>query len=424
MNIKDKNFVVHGDIAYSNPSRKLETMANGYLVVEKGNVIGTFAALPEKFASLPVVEAEGKLVVPGFVDLHVHASQYAFRGNGMDRPLLEWLESYAFPEERKFAEEAYAKKAYGIFASDLKKTFTTRASIFATVHFGGTKILADILEATGLKTYVGIVNMNRNAPDFLVHKDEETAWKEAEEFALYAQNLANVDAIITPRFIPTCGDRLMEGLAKIREKYGLKIQTHLDENHAEIDWVKSLCPWAKSYADAYDHFGMLEGSVMAHCVHTGNEDMALLKERGTFIAHCPESNVNVYSGIAPVRKYLEAGLNVGLGSDVAGGSGLNLCKEAKLAIQLSKAYKVYADQNATALTAEDAFYLATLGGGRFFGKVGSFLSGYEADILILNDRGMYPLTHEMSIQERIERLLYVGHEDCIEKKFVAGIEVV
>lgn len=413
------SFILHGDIAYSKPDRSLTCQKDGYLVVVDGLVKGVYPSLPKEYAGLPLHDHAGRLIVPGLSDLHVHAPQYGFRGNGMDLKLLEWLNTYTFPEEAKYQDLSYADKAYQIFADDLRKTFTTRACIFATLHKEATLALAKKLSSTGLIAYLGLVEMDRNSPDYLRFPSAKKALEDTEAYLKEIKDIPNIFPILTPRFTPSCTDELMEGLGEMKKKYHLPVQSHLDENPSEVAWVKELAPWSSSYADAYDRFGMLEDSIMAHCVYLNEEEKALLLSRGTYVAHCPDSNINLTSGIAPIKEYLGKGMHVGLGSDVAGGTHLNLFYQASLAIQMSKARVLYLGDKAP-LNAEEAFYLATLGGGSFFGKVGSFLEDYEADILVLDDLKSYPSIKDLSILDRVERFLYFGEESALKEKYVAG----
>ena len=217
----------------------------------------------------------------------------------------------------------------------------------------------------------------------------------------------------------------MEKLKGIQEQYGLPVQSHLSENMGEIAWVKELCPWSECYGDVYDHFGLFGGDVktiMAHCVWSGEEETERLRERGVYVAHCPQSNTNLSSGIAPVRRYLDQGLKVGLGTDVAGGSSASVFRAMADAIQVSKLRWRLQDESLKPLTFTEAFYLGTKGGGSFFGKVGSFEADYEFDALVLNDSGLrHP--QPLSLQERLERFIYLADERHIEAKYVAGKKV-
>ncbi len=225
-----------------------------------------------------------------------------------------------------------------------------------------------------------------------------------------------------PRFVPSCSDRLMEGLGELRRRYGLPVQSHLSENREEIRWVRELCPWSEDYGEAYDRFGLFGGdskTVMAHCVWSGEKERERIRQRGVFVAHCPESNLNLASGTAPVRAYLDSGISVGLGSDVAGGSSASLFRAVRQAVQVSKLVPQGQGPGLTPLTVPEAFYLATRGGGAFFGKVGSFEEGYELDALVLDD-SRYRHPQELSVSERLERLLYLADEPDITAKYVAG----
>ena len=258
------------------------------------------------------------------VDLHVHAPQYTFRGLGMDLELLEWLNINTFPEEAKYKNIEYAEKAYKLFVDDLKSGTTTRACIFATIHNEATLLLMELLEKSNLCTYVGRVNMDRNSSENLCESSAQTSLEETNTWILKSmEKFKKTKPILTPRFVPSCSDKLMDGLGIIQRKFHLPVQSHLSENISEVSWVKKLNPKSYCYGDAYDMFGLFGGNgktVMAHCVHSTEEEIELMKKNKVFIAHCPESNINLSSGIAPIRKYLKLGMNVGLGSDVAGGS--------------------------------------------------------------------------------------------------------
>ena len=317
-----KTFVIKGNLCFSRSMDELVLMEHSYLVVEDGCVAGVFRALPEQYAQLPVLDYEDRLVLPGMTDLHIHAPQFAFRGLGMDMELLEWLNTYTFPEESKYKELEYADRAYGSFVNHLLHSTTTRAAIFATIHVPATKLLMQKLDEAGLSCYVGKVNMNRNSPVYLREISTNQALRDTESWLCETKEAyRNVKPILTPRFIPSCTDDLMYGLARLQAKYGVPVQSHLSENYSEIAWIRELCPRSKHYGDAYEQFGLFGGGypcIMAHCVHSNEDEQALMKKNGVFIAHSPESNMNLASGVAPINKFLDNGLRVGLATDVAG----------------------------------------------------------------------------------------------------------
>ena len=419
-------FILKGNIVYSRNEKELAIYEHGYLVCRNGKVDGIYQTLPFRLGGNPIRDYGDCLIIPGLVDMHIHAPQYSYRGLGMDMELLEWLEVNTFPEEAKFESVDYAKKAYGIFVENLRRSATTRACIFGTVHRPATLLLMDMLEKTGLDTYVGKVNMDRNCPDYICEETQESAEETLEWIKdVNHRKYQNTHPILTPRFTPSCTDELMEELKKLQMRYDLPVQSHLSENPGEIAWVKELCPWSEFYGDAYDRFGLFGAdcrTVMAHCVYSDDSEIARMKENGVFIAHCPESNMNVSSGIAPVRKFLEEGLHVGIGSDVAGGSTENLFRAMAHAVQSSKLRWRLQDDSLEGLTAEEVFYMATKGGGEFFGKVGSFEPGYEFDAVVLDDsRLKHP--QPMDIRSRLERMIYLADDREIRAKYVKGQEI-
>lgn len=422
--MKQMDSILKGNICYSLDAKNLVTKENGYLVCKDGLCAGVFDEVPEEYKGLPLRDYGNRIIIPGMVDLHTHAPQYSFRGLGMDLELLDWLNTHTFKEEAKFADSDYAHLVYEAFVRDLRNSTTTRACIFATVHEEQTRILMDLLEASGLMTYVGKVNMDQNAPDYLRETDDK---KSAEDTLLWLKNIAGkyqrTKPILTPRFAPSCTGPLLERLHKVQEEYNLPVQSHLSENLSEIAWVKELFPESPFYGDVYNKYGMFGGScktVMAHCVSSCEEEISLMRERGVYIAHCPQSNTNLASGIAPVRLYLDQEVPMGLGSDVAGGTALSIFRAMADTIQMSKLRWRLTDQNLKPVTFEEAFYLATKGGGSFFGKVGSFEKNYEFDAVILDDSNLWTSLH-LGIKERLEKMTYLSDERNVYGKYTGGI---
>lgn len=418
-------FALKGNLLYAPSPEKLVSLKRHYLVCEEGKVSGTFSVLPERYEGIRVMDVGDSLIIPGFVDLHMHAPQYAMRGLGMDRELLQWLETVTFPEESRYADLLYAEKAYRIFAQDLKKSSITRACIFGTIHADATFLLMQLLEETGIVAAVGKVNMDVNCPDYYgestAHSIGETVrWIEASR-----ERFVSVFPILTPRFAPVCSPELMATLGNLQQKYALPLQSHLSENKTEAQWVQSLFPESRFYADVYDRYGIFGSrgpTIMAHCVYSSPDEVALIKERGVFIAHCPQSNVNLASGIAPARSYMDAHQKMGLGSDISGGFSLSGFRAISDAIQMSKLFWRLQDTDKKPLSLSGAFYLATKGGGEFFGKVGSFEEGFEFDALVLDDTFLASVG-EFDDFSRLERLVYLAGERAIGQKYVSGVKV-
>ena len=416
-------FVLKGDICYSLASGALKTVPGGYVVCVDGRCAGAFADLPGGYQDWPLIDCGRQLILPGLVDLHVHAPQFPFRGLGMGLELIDWLNAYTFPEETRYADLDYAETAYGAFVDKLKKGPNTRAVIFATRHVPATVRLMDMLEESGLVTAVGKVNMDRNAPAPLCEADAQSSLRDTRRWLSEIEGrYENTTPMLTPRFVPSCSDELMAGLGEIQREFKLPVQSHLSENQQEVALVGELVPEAKSYGHAYLESGLFGGqvpTVMAHCVWPSESEFALMKEQKIWVAHCPQSNINLASGIAPIRRFLNADIPVGLGSDVAGGAHTSIFRAMTDAIGASKLYWRLVDENSAPLTLEEAFYLGTLGGGGFFGQVGSFAPGYELDALVIDD-SILSFTAELSIPQRLARVIYLSDDRHIRHKYVQG----
>ena len=418
-----ESFVLKGNVCWNTSQTEVECVDGGCAVCVDGKCTGVWEAaeLPAAYADLPVVDCGDQLIVPGMSDIHVHAPQYTFRGLGMDRELLEWLNTYTFPEEARYRDLDYAERAYSIFADDLRRSPTCRAVVFGTIHVPATKVLMNKLEATGLVTYVGKVNMDRNSPLSLVETSQASAAATRRWLDDVIGRYERTCPILTPRFTPSVTDGLMKDLGWIREEFDVPVQSHLSENLSEVAWVRELCPWASCYGDAYDRFGLLgPRTVMAHCVYSSDEEVELLRRTGTYVAHCPQSNAQLASGIAPVRRYLDEGLSIGLGTDVAGGASLSMWRAMSDAVSCSKLRWRLVDQDLAPLTWQEALWLATVGGGSFFGFVGKFEEGYDFDALVIDDSALRA-PREISPLERLERCVHLGSEGArLTRKYVAG----
>ena len=416
-------------ILYTKERSRFEVLENGYVAVDAdGCVTGVAADLaPLDCQDAEVVDFGDCLLIPAMNDLHVHAPQYRNQGIAMDLELLPWLQNYTFPEEMKYADTAYAERMYRRFVHDLWRFGTMRACVFATIHTESTRLLMRLFQEAGMGALVGKVAMNRNCPEGLSESVEEMV-RGYEQLIIDNGELiidkeeSLVRPIITPRFIPTCTPEMLRACGELAAKYQLPVQSHLSENKDEIAWVQALEPDSTCYGDAYDRYGLFgqTPTVMAHCVWTEGEELELMKRRGVMVAHCPTSNFNVASGMAPIRKFLDEGLRVGLGSDISGGHDLNIFRMMVYAIQVSKMH--YQQQHERPfLTLSEAFWMATKSAGSFFGRVGSFEPGYEFDALVIDDSD---LNHDnYSLLERMERYIYLGDDRQIIHRFCRGKEI-
>ena len=412
-------FAVKGDFVSAVTKDRLVTHPQSYVLCENGRILDFVTSLSEgQWGCVPCFDFSGMLIVPACVDLHVHAPQYAFRGMGMELELIDWLNTYTFPEEAKYADADYALRSYQFFTDDLEASPSCRVVIFGTIHNSGNRVLADLLKAKKMPCLVGKVNMDRNAPDYLC-ETAESSFAATQAFVDSFKNDDTVAPIITPRFVPSCTPALMDNLGKLAAARHLPIQSHLSENKKEIAWVKALHPECKNYAEVYDRYGLLtDKTILAHCVHPTDEEIELLIRRGTYIAHCPESNINLTSGIAPITRLLDAGVHIGLGSDVAAGSQLSLFKAMMSALQVSK-MRQYFYEGERALSVSEALYLGTKGGGSFFGDTGSFEKNFRFDAVVIDD-SHFSARADFSVEQRLERALYLTERHNMAAKFVQG----
>ena len=421
----EKNIkILKGKIIYTETSDLFDIVENGYIVVQENCIVGVYDKLPEKFKNIKIEDYKDKLIIPGFIDLHTHASQFAIKGIGYDKELLPWLNTYTFVEEAKFKNIPYATKIYKEFVDELYNEGTTRAVIFATIHAEATEILMNLLEEKGIVAYVGKVNMDRNCPDTLMENSDESIKNTLDWIKNCSKKYKFVKPIITPRFVPSCTSYLMNELGNIAVNNTIPVQSHISENLSEIQWVKELHPECKNYGDVYDKFNLFghTKTIMAHCVHLTEEEINKIKKNKVLIAHCPTSNVNLSSGIAPISKLLRKEVLIGLGSDIAGGECLSMFSVMASAIRMSKLRKVCFKEDEKPLTLQEVFYLATKGGGKFFGNVGSFEKGYEFDALVIDDDDLWK-DNKGSIEERIERLIYLGDGKNIIVRYAGGREL-
>lgn len=398
-------------------TKDFEVHPNSYLIACNGVIREICTTIPEKYQGIEVHDYGTKLIIPGFVDLHTHAAQFNQRGLGLDYTLLEWLNEYTFQEENKFSDPSYAALVYEAFADELIAQGTTRVVVFATVHQESSRLLFDILARKGIGAYVGKVNMDDNCPVFM-KEDTQASLQATEE--LIEEWLGNplVKPIITPRFAPTSTRDLLKGLGELARTYQLPVQSHLSENPSEIEWVKDLFPELVEYHQVYLHYNLFgqTPTLMAHCIHLSDAAIQSMKENQVMAVHCPDSNMNLTSGIMPVRKLLSLGVKVGLGTDVGAGHSLSMPQTMVKTIQLSKINHTLNNQY-EALTLPEVFYMATKGGGSFFGQVGSFEPGYCLDALVIENK---MFGRELSVAETLQHFIYTGTPSNIVATYIGG----
>lgn len=397
-------------------------LADGLLVVRDGRIIdhGDYHAVSAAHPDLSIVDHRGKLLMPGFIDAHVHYPQTTMIA-AYGKQLLSWLDDYAFPTERRFADRAHADLIARAFVDELLRNGTTTAVVMCTVHDQSVAALAELALAQGLRLILGKVSMNRNVPAVL-SDDAATTYDEGKALIARYHGRGRLRYALTPRFAPACCPAQMAALAALhREHPDTYVHSHLAENGQELSWVASLFPERRSYTDVYDHYGLLsDHAIYAHGIHLDSLDLACLAERGTTLAFCPTSNLFLGSGLFPYARAKQAKVPLAIASDVGAGTTFNILQT------LAEGYKVLQLQGAS-LPVHHALHLSTLGGARSLHldhAIGNFERGKEADFIVLDD-GATPLlrlrcAHAQSLEERLFALMMLADDRVIAASYVGG----
>ena len=415
--------ILKGTVVSAPAPGRLEATENGYLVAEDGVIRGVFPVLPEQYAGAAVEDCGDDLIVQSFADLHLHAPQYPMLGMGMDLPLLDWLNTYTFPLEARFADPDYARTIYRRLAAELAENGTTRVCMFSSLHTDATLILMEELEKAGITGYVGKVNMDRNSLPGVLEETTEQSMSETLRWLESCGDFRLVKPMLTPRFTPSCSDELMAFLGKLAAERTLPVQSHLSENDKEIQWVRELHPDCKQYWETYAKYGLWnDRTVMAHCVWSDERERAAMRDAGVTAVHCADSNQNICSGVAPVRAMLREGLKVALGSDIAGGDHLHMFDVVASAIRASKARRILDGWETDFLTVAEGWYLGTSAGAAYFGEAPGFAPGNPLHALVLRDSDL-PQPHPLTAAERLERAVYLRQKDAIRAVWSAGKKI-
>jgi len=401
----------------------LEYFADGVLIVEDGHVAamgeaeGMLAGLGD---DVELIDHSGKLIVPGFVDCHVHYSQLDIIGSYGEQ-LLDWLQRYAYPAEEAFADAGHARKAAGFFVDELLRNGTTTALVFPTVHPQSVDAIFAAADQRGMRLISGKVLMDVNCPAVL-RDDPESAYRESRQLIEKWHGRNRLGYAITPRFAVTSSEAQLKAAGKLAAEFpDVHVHTHLAENHDECALVAQQFPWSRSYLDVYEQLGLVrERSVFAHCLHLDDADRQQMAKRGAAIAFCPTSNLFLGSGLFDLRAAHDCGIRSGIGTDVGGGTSLNMFRT------LNEAYKVLQLQGQP-LPGFRALYLATLGAANALyldDRIGNFVPGKEADFVVIDYAASSiterRLSHAKDIAEKLFALITLGDDRSIAATYILG----
>ena len=371
----------------------------------------------------------GQVLCPGFVDAHAHAPQHSFIGNGLDLPLMDWLETYTFPEESKFSDVTYAEDVYEKAVRRHLNHGATTVSYFGTIHVEGTLKLAEVCQRLGQRAHVGKVSMDKNSP---VNYCEETE-KGAADAELFVATVLKRGGLVTPaimpRFGPSCSKELLDNLGKVAKKYDVPVHTHLSENSQECAIVAEAFPEASCYADVYARSDLMTRAYFAHCCYCDATERALLKKMNAGVVTCPTSNFIVGRALCDVRQFLDDGVTVAVGTDVAGGYSPSMLVTLRAVVIASNILASQLQDLRKALSWREALYLATKGGATCLGlvKTGDLNVGscFDALIIDLLKPGSYDVfPHERNDLNRLfEKFIWNGDDRQLLHVFVNGKRV-
>ena len=415
---------------------------NGYIGHVYENTDPEFVGVRENYlkeGKLKVL-SEDEIMIPGFVDLHNHASQWPQAGTALDRPLEIWLGEYTFPLEAQYRDLEFATRVYKDLVKSTLNHGTTTATYFATVDREPSVLLARICGEMGQRGLVGKVVMDDPVgnPDFCRDQSPEAAVEETEKFIQDVLKIQDsykqkVYPVITPRFIPSCTDEALEGVGKLVSRYNVHVQTHCSESDWEHNFVKDR--FKMNDAQALDHFGYLtDKTVLAHAPFLSEDDVKLLAERKTTIAHSPLSNAYFASSVLPFKEFSEKGVNIGLATDISGGYTPSMYQAIRQAVISSKMLNEGVDPSLpvetrgrkdSGITLNRAFYAATVAGGTALGlPVGKLEEGYAFDVQIIDLSHNIPMFYpEKKDVDLLHKILLLSESSNIKEVWVQGERV-
>jgi len=396
---------------------------DGLLIIKDGLVqrIGEAKELlPSLSSDINVTHYKSSLIMPGFIDTHVHYPQTEMIASYGEQ-LLEWLENYTFPAEREFSDFEHGKNVAEFFLSQLLEAGTTTALVFGTVHKESVDAFFTIAEKKNLRMICGKVLMDRNCPDYL-SDTADSGYTDSKALIEKWHNKKRLQYAITPRFAPTSSTEQLHKAGELLSEYPtVYLQTHLCENQDEIKWVGELFPECKDYLDVYDQSKLLgRRSVFAHGVHLQDDECNRLGETQSALSFCPSSNLFLGSGLFNLSQANKSNINVSMGSDIGAGTTFSMLRT------INEAYKTQ-QLRGDKLSPYQSFYLATLGGAVALDledKIGSFNVGNEADFIVL-DYHATPLmsrriNHCKSLTEKLFILSMLGDERHVAATYILG----
>ena len=404
---------------------RFEYFDEGAILIDENGIIadyGKFENIAQKYSEHKILDKSDCYLMPGMIDTHTHLPQFEAKSCGHGE-LLEWLEKYIFPLEIKFADDKFAQRKSAQFYKELIKHGTTTAVIYTANFRNATDIAFYEAEKAGIRAFIGNSVMNTGGTGVLFKSTEENIDIINEMKDKWHGRHDRLFFIVSPRFAGCVSSELMRICADIANRNDLMIQTHLSENLSEIEYIKTLYPERISYSDIYLHHKLLSSrTLLAHCIHLAEDELQILKDNNCTVVHCPSSNRFLGSGIMPFANYIDMGLKVSLGTDVAAGYSMSLINEAKEAREMSKLFSHFnTDQNPRAVSISEVFYSATLGGAvslHISDIAGNISKNKHADLVLINKNKLPAKEMFMSAQDILSEILYSVKE--VDETYIKG----
>ncbi len=408
--------------------KSYQYLEDGVLWVSSGKIkaMGSFASLKGELPKdATVAHFPDSIITPGFIDTHIHYPQTDMIASYGEQ-LLEWLETYTFPTEKKFTDAKYARDVSKFFLNELLKNGTTTALIFGTVHKTSVDALFAEAEKKQMRVVAGKVLMDRNAPEYL-RDTPQSAYSESKALieSWHKKPGTRLLYAVTPRFAPTSSPEQLNKAGQLKSEFpDVFVHTHLSENKKEVQWVSELFPESKGYLDVYDRAGLLSRrSVFAHGIHLTDSEISRLSKSGSSVSFCPTSNLFLGSGLFRLMDLKKANVLVGMGTDVGAGTSFSMLQTQ------NEAYKVVQLQGQK-LSAFKALYLATLGGAKALdldSVIGNFSVGKEADFIVLDLKATPLIARRLKGKRDLAEKLFVlqtlGDDRAVRATFVNGSKV-
>ena len=432
MDQDENRFGIRGVLIDAPDFGSLRSRRDGAVLIEKGRIVaaGDYEDVRRISAPTPVrwLDRGTAAVFPGLIDCHTHLPQYSAVARG-ESELLPWLRQNIFPVEREFTAPKAREEAPGFF-HQLARHGTTTAMVYAAIYEDSCEIGFEAAEKSGLRVILGKMMMDVGSYGQLQPKKIlSISLLESERLCRKWNGAAEgrLEYAFSPRFAVTCSEKMMRSAAELATRFGAYLQTHLAENREEIEKVHHLFMGARDYTDVYEKCGMLgPKTMMGHCIHLNQREIDILATTKTRVAHCPTSNLFLGSGLMKLDKFLEVGIVVGLGSDVAAGPELNMWQVMRAAIDVQKARSAY-EPNLRLLRPSEAFHLATQGGARALGKaatIGTLDPGKEADLIVVNLAALQPYPRQgishLSAEDILALCIYRGGPHANLETYVRG----